>query len=81
MKNEDYTKLSLEELKKKQKGAQLATSLLTGIIIVQSAVGIYLTFTNGFSVFTMMPVVFFPILMMSYNNLKKIREEIASRAN
>ncbi len=73
MKNEDYTKLSLEELKKKEKGAQLATSLLTGIIIVQSAVGIYLTFTNGFSVF--------PILMMSYNNLKKIREEIASRSN
>lgn len=79
MKNEDYSKISLEELKKKEKSAQLATSLLIGMIIVQFIVGVFLTMTQGFSVFTIMPAIFLPIAVLSYNNLKKIKEAIASK--
>lgn len=81
MKTEDYSKTSLEELKKKEKSTQLSASLLGGLIIVQLIIGVFLTFTNGFSVFTVMPVAFIPILMISISNLKKLKKEIASRNN
>ena len=80
MKNEDTTNLSLDELKKKEKSAQLSTSLLIGIVIVQCITGVYLTIVQGFSIFTVMPLIFFPIAIMSYKNLKKLRQVIASKS-
>lgn len=79
MKNENFSNMSLEDLRKKEKSAQLTTSLLIGMIIIQGISGVYLTITQGFSVFTIMPVVFIPIAVISYSNLKKIREVIASK--
>ncbi len=79
MKQQDYTQMTLEELKKKEKSTQTATYALIGIMIVQCLTGVYLTYVQGFSVFTIMPVVFIPIAVMSFGSLKKIREEIASR--
>lgn len=79
MKNEDFTTLTIDQLKAKEKSAQTAASLLAGVIIVQLFGGIYLTYVNGFNIFTIMPVVFIPILIVSFNNLKKIKQEIASR--
>lgn len=79
MQKEDSHKVSLTELKKKEKSAQLLTSLLIGIIIVQVVVGIFLTVADGFSIFTFMPAVFIPVAVISYSNLKKIKNEIAKR--
>lgn len=78
MSQEKASKTAIETLKKKEKKAQLVCSLLTGIVIVQCLAGVFLTYVNGFSVFTVMPAVFVPIMIMSFVNLRKIREAIAS---
>lgn len=79
MKETDLSKLSLEELKKREKTTKTSTVLLLGMIIVQIAVGVFLTFKQGFSVFTILPIAFFPILVVNNTNLKKIGTEINSR--
>jgi len=79
MKETNLLKLSLEELKKREKTTKTSTVLLLGMIIVQIAVGVFLTFKQKFSVFTILPIAFFPILVVNNTNLKKIRTEINSR--
>ena len=81
MKNVNYRQMSLEDLKSKAKSAQISLSLLIGIIIVQIGVGAYLTLNQGFSVFTVMPIIFIPIAIISSGNLKKLKQEIAAREN
>lgn len=79
MKKEDYAQYSTEDLLKREKTAKSSTSLLAGIVIVQFIVGVYLTYKQGFSVFTVMPFCFLPIVLINYSSAKKIREEINSR--
>lgn len=80
MKNQpDLTTLTLEELEKRAKTTKTATGMLFGIIIVQFVIGIYLTFKQGFNVFTVIPMAFLPMVFVNYASLKKIKAEIASR--
>lgn len=79
MKKEDYSQLSIEELTKREKTAKTATIVLGVILALQFLIGIVLTFKQGFSVFTILPVTFFPILIINLSTIKKIREEINSR--
>jgi 1,4-dihydroxy-2-naphthoate octaprenyltransferase len=78
-KDENLSILSIEELNKKAKTAKLVTGLLAGMLIVQFAVGIYMTTLQGFNVFIVIPLAFLPILILNYTNIRKINEEIASR--
>ena len=75
----ELSTLSTEELEKKAKITKFATGLLLGIIMLQFAIGIFLTFKKGFTVFTVIPVAFLPMVFVNYANLKKIKEEIARR--
>ena len=80
MKNQpELTSLTIEELNKKLKTTKFATGMLTGILIVQLIVGVYLSVKNGFSIFIIVPIAFLPILIINYQNIKKINEEIARR--
>ena len=76
---ENLSELSIEDLNKKAKTAKTVTGLLAGLLIVQFAVGIYLTTQQGFNVFIVIPVAFVPILIFNFTNVKKINEEIARR--
>ena len=78
-KEEDLSTLTIEELNKKAKTSKLATGALAGILIVQLAVGIYLTIQQGFNVFIILPVAFLPILIINFTSIKKIDTEIARR--
>ena len=80
MKKEDYSQLTIEELTKKEKTAKTATIALAVVIVLQFLVGLFLTFKQGFNVFTILPVTFLPILIVNYMTIKKIREEINSRS-
>lgn len=80
MKKEDYSQLTIEELAKKEKTAKTATIALAVIILLQFLIGLYLTFKQGFGVFTILPITFLPILILNYSMIKKIREEINSRS-
>lgn len=77
--NTQFDKLDLEGLKKKEKALNISLKVLIGMIIVMVLAGIYLAIKQGFSVFTILPVAFLPILMTNIKNVKKIREMIAER--
>jgi hypothetical protein len=79
MKQLPLSELSQEELLKKVKTAKVAISALGGLLIVLVASTVYLTYLQGFSVFTVLPVAFLPLFIINVSNLKKIQAEIASR--
>ena len=78
-KEPELSSLTLEELNKRAKTTKFATGLLLGVIILQFIIGLYLTFKQGFNVFTVIPMAFLPMVFVNYANLKKINEEIAKR--
>lgn len=77
--NTEFEKLDLEGLKKKEKALNVSLKVLIVMLILLVLAGIYLAFKQGFSVFTILPVAFLPILMTNIKNLKKIREMIKER--
>jgi len=79
MKQVPLSELSKEDLLKKEKTSKTAIAALGGLLIVLIAATVYLTYLQGFSVFTVLPVAFLPLFTINISNLKKIRTEIASR--
>lgn len=75
----DLSALSTEELTKKAKTTKMVAGLLAGALLIEFAAGIYLTIKQGFSIFLVLPIAFLPILIINYQNIKKINEEIARR--
>jgi hypothetical protein len=78
-KEPELSLLTIEELEKRAKTTKTASIMLAVIIGLQFAIGIYLTFKNGFNVFTIIPLAFLPMLIVNFTNIKKIKEEIAKR--
>lgn len=70
---------SLEELKYTQKKQYTIIALQILLLCILAGVSTYLTTTNGFSIFTALPLFFFPIFIYSLINLKKIKDEIKVR--
>ena len=80
MKNKpDLSAMSLDELNKRAKTTKVANAMLAIIIGLQFGIGIFLTVRKGFNVFTVIPMAFLPMLIVNYNQLKKIKDEIAKR--
>ena len=77
--NTEFAKLDLDGLKKKEKALNISLKVLIGMMIMMVLAGIYLFTKQGFSVFTILPVAFLPILMTNIKNVKKIREMITER--
>lgn len=78
-KQPELSELNIVELNKKLSISTTATWFLGIIILLQFAVGIYLTTQKGFSVFTILPVCFIPVLLVNFASIKKIKGEIANR--
>ena len=76
---EDLTKLSIEELNIKLKRTKTSAGLLAGVIAVQFIAGISLTLMQGFNIFTIIPIAFLPIVLISLTTIKKIKAEIDRR--
>ena len=79
MKQVPLSELNQEELLKKEKTLKAASTVLGGMLVVLAAASGYLTYLQGFSVFSVLPVAFLPIFIFNVTNLKKIQAEIASR--
>jgi hypothetical protein len=76
----DYSNFSLDELKKKAATLKVVSGILMGSIIVMLMAGIFITVKNkGFSAFSVMPVAFFPLMIINMNNLKEINKAIAEK--
>lgn len=78
-KEPELSTLTIEELEKRAKTTKTASIMLAVVIGLQFAIGVYLTFKNGFNVFTVIPLAFLPMLIVNFTNIKKIKEEIAKR--
>lgn len=75
----DLSTLTVEELEKRAKTTKAASIMLAVIMAIQFGIGIFLTVSKGFNVFTFIPLAFLPILIINFRNIKKIKEEIARR--
>jgi Mg2+/citrate symporter len=78
--NDDYKKLSIDELQKKEKQLKGITGFLIGIMIVGLSASIYLgitekRFPGGLVVVLGMAA----MLPINFKNIKNLREEINSR--
>jgi hypothetical protein len=79
MKPEELTKLTEEELMKEEKkqkdqlkGLRFAIGLLIGVAVA-------VTVIKGFTVSTILPLFFIPILFLIQKNYKDVQSEIESR--
>lgn len=79
MKTNELTKLSLEELVAKEATQKKAMTVLAALLMILFLACLALSFMQGVSVFTALPVAFFPLYAFGMSSLKKIREEIQSR--
>lgn len=77
--SDNLTQLSNEELTKSFKTAKGIFIGFLVIFILLNITSIFITFKNGFSIFTMLPVVFIPILIANIFNFGKIKEEMKNR--
>lgn len=78
-KETNLSTLTIEELKKRAKTTKIASIMLAVIIAIQFGIGIFLTLSKGFNVFTVIPLAFLPMLIVNFTNIKKIKAEIAKR--
>jgi hypothetical protein len=79
MKKDNYSTFTLEELKQREKTQKTATGIFIGCVMVMVLAGIFITFKNGFGVFSIMPVAFLPLMIINIKNLKEIRSAIAQK--
>ena len=79
MKQVPFSELSQDELLKKEKTLKAASTVMGGMLVVLAAASVYLTYLQGFTVFSVLPVAFLPIFIVNIGNLKKIKAEISSR--
>lgn len=73
--------MSLPELEKLAKGLQMSLFVMGGSILLMALAGGYLTYLRGFNVFTFLPLMFVAIAFGNISQLKKVKQEIASRSN
>lgn len=79
MQTKKLSELTAEELtaeEKKRKGIYIAFSMLIGIM---TGVSIYGSVKNGFSFFTVMPIIFFPLFLLNLKQYKDVKKEIKFR--
>ncbi len=77
---EDLKRLSIEELKKKEKQLKVITAFFIGILIVGLAASLYLTVTEKkFTGGLVAVLALAAILPMNFKNIKILRDEINSR--
>lgn len=79
MNTKKLTDLTEEDLiieQKKRKSNSISYSFIMGIMI---GVTVYGFIKNGFSFFTILPILFFPIFIMNWKNYNEVKNEIKSR--
>jgi len=79
MNNRKPADLSNEELIRDEKNIKTLTLIFMGVLLVLFASTIFLTFKNGFSAMSVIPIALLPILIMNINNWNALKKEIKSR--
>lgn len=79
MKDETYSKLTLEELKVKEKTYKVAFGVSLGLQILLAVVAIYLMVTQKQFTYLVILGGLIPSLILTQKSLKKVQEEIKNR--
>ncbi|MDI9879773.1 hypothetical protein [Flectobacillus longus] len=79
MKDETYSKLTLEELKAKEKTYKVVLGALLGLQILIVILAIYLMITQKQFTFIAISGGLIPSLILTQKSLKKVQEEIKNR--
>ena len=80
MKETEMSKLTIEELNKRNESLKLKTGMLVGLFFVLLCAGVYVTITDlKFLPVLMMAVALLPLVIVSFGQMKKIASEIAGR--
>lgn len=78
METKQSNELNLQALKKQEKTLKIVVAILSGAIVVMLLASMVLMLQKGFSIFSVLPITFLPLLSIFFNKLKKIRAEIDS---
>lgn len=73
------SEMSLAELKSQEKQQTTTVSAFVGLILIMVVAGGVLTYLKGFTVFTVLPIAFLPLVLVFFTNLKKTKAENNSR--
>lgn len=79
MAQKQISEMTTEELNRNLKLMRVAIAVISasiGVMIVSAVVSYQ---QKGFSVFTILPLMFLPILIMNIANMRKIKTELQSR--
>ena len=79
MAQKQLPEMTTEELNKNLKLMRVAIAVISASIGVMIVSAIVSYSKKGFSVFTILPAMFVPILTMNIANMKKIKAELALR--
>ena len=79
MAQKQISEMTTEELNKNLKLMRIAIAVISASIGVMIVSAIVSYSKKGFSVFTVLPLMFVPILTMNIANMKKIKTELESR--
>jgi len=81
MKENPYSKMTMNELKAQAKTVKTMIYIFSGILLVLVFVAVFLSFQQGFYAISILfiPVALFPIFFGMLNNLNNIKKEIESR--
>ena len=69
------SEMSVKALYKEQKSTKFFTGVLIGALLVMG----FISFQDGFSILTLFPVFFLPLVILNVNKLKKIKKELRLR--
>ena len=79
MAQKQISEMTTEELNKNLKLMRVAVAVISASIGVMIISAIVSYNKKGFSVFTVLPLMFLPILTMNIANMRKIKTELESR--
>ncbi len=74
------SEMSNEALLKGEKSLKVITYVLAGMLLVIFALNMILSIKKGFSAINVVPIALLPIVIVNLGTLKKMKEELKSRA-
>jgi hypothetical protein len=75
----NWTKLSIDELKQKEKVLKIVLSMFVGVLTVLIGVLVFTIIYKGMTPLLAVPFALLPLLLFSLKSLKDIRAEIQAR--
>lgn len=81
MKEQDLTKLTVDELKTKEKILKTSSIIILIAMAIMLFSGIFFMVKMKSPVFTILPVAFLPLVIVFSKQIKSIKEEIQKREN